>query len=268
VTFQLKIRVTEFKRVLDGGGTVPGDGTHITLGLGRPLSAQTAPLAPPRLAGQPPPPPPIEESAWVPPKQRERLLRQAMGDGRYFRAWSRCQKEVRRIKAARQQSNSTAEDQELMPISLQQASMRAEALAHEVQPQQQQALQDTGMHRLTRGRKRRRTASSHGRQQQHGKKKLLVADVAATEAGSGGRQRAAEAPTDITVAAAKTFATTMDAAAAASTEPTFMVRVCRYCHNTLPAVPGAKVAGGTTELLHCPSCVVSGAIRASAAAGA
>jgi len=185
VTFQLKIRVTEFKRVLDGGGTVPGDGTHITLGLGRPLRVQTAPLAPSRLADQPPPLP-IEESVWVPPKQRERLLRQAMGDGRYFRAWSRRRKEVRRIKASRRRSNSTADDQEFMPISFQQASMRAEALAHEVQQQHiPSAMQDTGMHRLTRGRQRRRSASSHGPQKQHGKKKSLVADVAATEAISG-----------------------------------------------------------------------------------
>jgi len=284
LTFQPQIHVTEFKRVLDGGATVPGDGTHITLGLGRPLRSQTVPLAPPRLADQPPQVP-IEESAWVQPKQRERLLRRAMGDGRYFRAWSRRRIEVRRIKASRQESNSTAVDQELMPTSFQEAWMRAEALAHEVQQQQHRqhqqhqqqqhtpsALQDTGMHRLTRGRKRRRPASLRG--QQHGKKKSLVADVAAAEVVSGGRQLGAEAPTTIAAAAAKPFATAMDAAAAfldaaaASIEPTLLVHVCKYCQNTLPAVPGAKAADATTKLLHCPSCAVSGAIRASAAAGA
>jgi len=255
VTFQPKIRVTEFKRVLDGGGTIPGDGTHLTLGLGRALRTQTAPLAPPRLSSQPRPPP-IEETAWVSPKQRERLLRRAMGDGPYFRVWSRRRREVLRIKASRRQSNSTSEDEELMPTSVEQASMRAEALAREVQWQQQDtppALRDV------RGKKRMRSASSHGRQNQHGKKKLLVRSVAAAETVSGGRQLGAAEPTDITQAATKTAAATKDAAAAS---------ICRYCQSTLPSVQGAKVADTTADSSLCPSCVLSGAIRASAAAGA
>jgi len=260
VIFQPKIRVTEFTRMLDGGGTVPGDNSIITLGLGRAFRAQTTPLAPPHLSGQPPAPP-IEESAWVPPKQRERLLRRAMGDGLFFRLWSRRRREVLRIRASRRQSNSTAEDQQLMPISIEEANMRAKVLAHEVlqqrQQQQQQrifsVLQDASIRTPARGRKRMRSASVRGQQKRHGKKKSRVAVAVATEAVSGSRPLGTEEPTNITVSAAK---------------PSPLVQICSCCRNTLPSVPGAKAADATAELLYCPSCVVSGTIRASANAGA
>mmetsp|Transcript_62045 Transcript_62045/g.119566 ORF Transcript_62045/g.119566 Transcript_62045/m.119566 type:complete len:357 (-) Transcript_62045:318-1388(-) len=258
VIFQPKIRVTEFTRMLDGGGTVPGDNSIITLGLGRAFRAQTTPLAPPHLSGQPPAPP-IEESAWVPPKQRERLLRRAMGDGLFFRLWSRRRREVLRIRASRRQSNSTAEDQQLMPISIEEANMRAKVLAHEVLQQQQQqqrifsVLQDASIRTPARGRKRMRSASVRGQQKRHGKKKSRVAVAVATEAVSGSRPLGTEEPTNITVSAAK---------------PSPLVQICSCCRNTLPSVPGAKAADATAELLYCPSCVVSGTIRASANAGA
>lgn len=128
VAFQPDVRLTEFSRMLDGGGTVPGDGSLVTLGLGKPLRVKSVPLALARDARAER----IEERVWVPPEQRSRLLRKAMGDARYFRAWARRRREVMRIKGSRRRSNDTMEHQQLMPSSLEEARRRAIALSKEV----------------------------------------------------------------------------------------------------------------------------------------
>lgn len=130
VTFTPSVRVTEFSRELDGGGTVPFDGTLLSLGLGKALRVKASPLA-----QSSPYEKPIEERAWVPLRQRIRLLRKAMGDARYFRSWVRCRREVTRIKKSRACSNNNNDDRELMPTSFEEARSRALALSHEVQAQ-------------------------------------------------------------------------------------------------------------------------------------
>jgi len=127
ISFRQFVSVTEFTREVNGGGTMPFDGTLLSLGLGRPTRLSSAPLA-----KSCPYEGPIEERAWVPLQQRVRLLRKAMGDARYFRAWSRSRREALRIKRSRRGSNEHNEDRQLMPTSLQEAQARALALAKEV----------------------------------------------------------------------------------------------------------------------------------------
>lgn len=120
VVFRNTIVVTEFARLLDGGGTIPGDGTNVTLGLGRPLRSTFAPLG-----VQPFRKRPIEESAWVPNRERVRLLRKSMGDARYFGAWAKRRWEVARIRRSRHESTCDPKDRILMPSSLREAQERA-----------------------------------------------------------------------------------------------------------------------------------------------
>lgn len=127
VTFRPRVKVTEFARKLDGGGTVPFDGTLISLGLGRPKRATFAPLAKNRPYAEP-----IEDRAWVPLSQRVRLLRRAMRDARYFRARAHARREALSIQRSREHSNAHDEDRQLMPTSLSEARQRALSLASEV----------------------------------------------------------------------------------------------------------------------------------------
>jgi len=125
VTFARTVQVTEFARALDGGGTVPGDGSRVTLGLGRRLRVTSAPLICARPVGERP----IEERAWVPSCERVRLLRAFMGDARYTAAWLRHREEVVRVARTRKQSNEEdLKDRLLMPTSFKEARQRAEAL--------------------------------------------------------------------------------------------------------------------------------------------
>lgn len=120
VAFRNTIVVTEFARLLDGGGTVPGDGTKVTLGLGHPVRRTFAPLA-----IQHSPKRRIEESAWVPTQKRVRLLRKSMGDAHYFGAWARRRWEVARIRRLRHESTLDPKDQTLMPSTFKEAHERA-----------------------------------------------------------------------------------------------------------------------------------------------
>jgi len=125
VTWRRTVQVAEFARTLDGGGTVPGDGSKVTLGLGRQLRVSAAPLVARRPAGEAP----IEERAWVPSCERVRLLRASMGDARYTAAWLRHREEVVRMARTRKQSNEEdPKDRLLMPTSFKEARQRAEAL--------------------------------------------------------------------------------------------------------------------------------------------
>jgi len=121
VVFRSTVSVTEFARLLDGGGTVPGDGTRVTLGLGSPVRRRTAPLAAPRGFRRRP----IEETAYVPCRERVRMLRKSMGDARYFGAWARHRWEVARILRSRKESAGDEKDITAMPSSLTEARERA-----------------------------------------------------------------------------------------------------------------------------------------------
>jgi len=127
ISFSPVVSVTEFTRCLDGGGTIPGDGSKVTLGLGKPHRRLTVPLAPCQDNGAVP----IEERAWLPTPQRVRLLRAAMGDAKYFHSWRRHRRDWHHICKSRQQSNADAQDQLLMPTSYTEACKRARALSRE-----------------------------------------------------------------------------------------------------------------------------------------
>jgi len=121
VVFRGTVSVTEFARLLDGGGTVPGDGTRVTLGLGSPVRRRTAPLAAPRGFRRRP----IEETAYVPCRERVRMLRKSMGDAGFFGAWARQRWEVARVLRSRRESAGDEKDHSMMPSSLEEARERA-----------------------------------------------------------------------------------------------------------------------------------------------
>lgn len=110
VTFQDRVHVQEYRRRLDGGSTVPGDGCRVSLGLGQKSRSSYQPLANAPGLGKTC----IEESAWVPGPQRERLLRKAMGHARYFKSWLRHRREVVQILRSRKESMADGNDRFLM----------------------------------------------------------------------------------------------------------------------------------------------------------
>jgi len=124
VSFKATITVQEYARLLDGGGTVPADGSSVTLGLGRPTAKRSAPLGRDRPRGLRP----IEERAWVPSIRRVHILRKAMGDAEFFGLWARRRWEVARIRRSRKRCNSDDTDKLFMPESLEEAEDRAAAL--------------------------------------------------------------------------------------------------------------------------------------------
>jgi len=127
VDFKADVRVAEFTRTLGGGCTLPGDGTLVTLGLGKFVRASMGRLAPPArlfVARKP-----IEETAWVPSPLRVTILRRAMGDVRFFREWAWQRGEAIRIRRCREESKANPKDFEFMPSSLAEARDRAERLA-------------------------------------------------------------------------------------------------------------------------------------------
>lgn len=128
VSFKSTVSVREYRRLLDGGGTVPGDGSSVTLGLGRLVAKSIAPL----LHDRPPSQRPIEERSWMPSSKRVRMLRQSMGDNVFFGLWARRRWEVARIKRSRKRCNSDDTDCAMMPESSGEAEGRAAALHEEV----------------------------------------------------------------------------------------------------------------------------------------
>lgn len=128
VSFKSTVSVREYRRLLDGGGTVPGDGSSVTLGLGRLVAKSSAPL----LHDRPSNKRPIEERSWVPSGKRVHMLRKAMGDNVFFGMWARRRWEVARIKRSRKRCNSDDRDSVLMPESVGEAEDRAAALHEEV----------------------------------------------------------------------------------------------------------------------------------------
>jgi len=120
VSFQDTVRATSFARTL-GNGTVPGDGTLVTLGLGKPLRQVLQPLAGLRKPGDRR----IEESAWLPSQERVRLLRSSMGDAKFFAAWRLHRQETYRVRAMREESAHNGQDHFFMPTSWEEARARA-----------------------------------------------------------------------------------------------------------------------------------------------
>lgn len=129
MVWEQRVRVQEFRRVLDGGCTVPGDGSRVTLGLGKPLRrVKYAPLA----ECPPPTRPPVEERAWVPEMNRVSILRKAMGDRRFFGGWGKRRWDIARVLKSRDEANKSERDKTLMPQSVQEARSRGARFAAEV----------------------------------------------------------------------------------------------------------------------------------------
>ncbi|CAK0903216.1 unnamed protein product [Prorocentrum cordatum] len=128
VEFAATVRVREYSRELDGprGCAVPADGSLVSLRLGRLKGRREAPLAAPRGALLP-----IEDVAYVPSRDRVRLLRRSMGDHRFHVAWARGRWEMARDRRLRDERRADAGERTLMPRP-EDAHERAVRLAEEV----------------------------------------------------------------------------------------------------------------------------------------
>lgn len=111
VKFCKNVRVEEYARVLDGGCTVPGDGSKVSLGLGKKIRSSTA-----RLASAPPPgQQPVEERTWVPEQDRVRMLIKSQGLQEYLKTWLRHRREVIQATRLRQEAKEDPVDKVFMP---------------------------------------------------------------------------------------------------------------------------------------------------------
>lgn len=112
VTFKQGVRVQEYRRRLDGGGTVPGDGCKMSLGLGRKAigPCRMEPLAKAPALGQKI----VEERVWVAGVHRERILRKAMGTKKYLKAWLRHRRDVQRTLRSRREAEQDEKDKFFM----------------------------------------------------------------------------------------------------------------------------------------------------------
>lgn len=124
VTFCTDVRITEYRRRLDGSGGVPTDGTLVPLGLGRRARLTRAPLAPSQER-------PSAHVTWLSSNERLRLLRRSMGGASYVHAWVRQRREVAQLQRLREQSRRDPKDQQLMPVSAEEARRRALDLERE-----------------------------------------------------------------------------------------------------------------------------------------
>merc|ERR1712151_45303 len=82
----------------------------MSLGLGQKRRSLLVPLARAPGSGKKP----IEESAWVPGSKRERLLRKAMGNAKYMKAWLRHRREVTQTLRSRKESRADEKDKFFM----------------------------------------------------------------------------------------------------------------------------------------------------------
>jgi len=127
VKFHTDVHAVEFSRHLDGGDTIPGDGTIVTLGLGKKVGVSTVPLAsqPPKRRA------PVEERAWLTSSKRAQVLRKSMGDKSFFGAWQHHKSMTRKIIRERAETQRSPGDVSYMPASLVEARVRAARFAAE-----------------------------------------------------------------------------------------------------------------------------------------
>lgn len=118
--FHHRLVVYEYTRQLCGGQGVPGDGSLVSLGLGKQARQITAALPEDK-----PKKGPVEETAWVPSNDRVTLLKASMGAAAYIKAISRHTHDIAAIHERRQSTNSDEKDRALMPRSMDDARQRA-----------------------------------------------------------------------------------------------------------------------------------------------
>eukprot|EP00931_Biecheleriopsis_adriatica_P086202 TRINITY_DN60913_c0_g1_i1.p1 TRINITY_DN60913_c0_g1~~TRINITY_DN60913_c0_g1_i1.p1 ORF type:complete len:253 (-),score=38.18 TRINITY_DN60913_c0_g1_i1:206-964(-) len=127
VRFRDAVEVSEYSRLIGGGGGVPSD-LGSALGMGVLIRNVTETLACER--------PGVgkmdQDVPSVPPRQRALLLREAMGKGAYLKAQREHRQELSLLHSERNASNETEEDFEPMPVSQAQARRVAEKLHREV----------------------------------------------------------------------------------------------------------------------------------------
>lgn len=128
ISFNRRVEVAEYTRCVNRD-TIPGDGSYVTMGLGRLHRRTSMALAP----GTPPLGKlPVEEAAWLTSAERVRALRKCMGDKRFFGAWVHVRRSTIRTCNGRLESRADRTDQAPMPCTLEEAQMRAQCLASEV----------------------------------------------------------------------------------------------------------------------------------------
>eukprot|EP00929_Paragymnodinium_shiwhaense_P099552 TRINITY_DN61257_c0_g1_i1.p1 TRINITY_DN61257_c0_g1~~TRINITY_DN61257_c0_g1_i1.p1 ORF type:complete len:286 (-),score=19.05 TRINITY_DN61257_c0_g1_i1:579-1382(-) len=130
--YRKTVVVHECSRALDGGDTCP-TGSILSLGLGPKVGVSVQPLATPRRTDL--------ETLYRSDQERRKLLRQQMGDARFFRRWLSHKRATRVLQrersdvmeeAQRGLAREPPDTQFYMPVSQREALARAEALAREV----------------------------------------------------------------------------------------------------------------------------------------
>mmetsp|Transcript_61020 Transcript_61020/g.145398 ORF Transcript_61020/g.145398 Transcript_61020/m.145398 type:complete len:319 (-) Transcript_61020:22-978(-) len=251
ITFAGAVSVTEFARRLDGGGTIPGDGSKVTLGLGKPLKRTTVTLPGDRHKGGKP----IEERAWLPTEQRIRLLRAAMGDARYFKAWVQHRKDWHQICNSRREENTHFQDRAYMPSSLAEAKQRAKALAKETscwRPRQVKLLQRVPGDRVQRRHRApakagvKKTGASGLRSGVAKRAKKVAAPKPAVR--SGGKSPLDGKPLPSKPAASSTSPAEMAASPSAAADALLLAVGAVICHRCSRPIAAADVASRCTCL--------------------
>jgi|Transcript_25443 hypothetical protein len=125
VKFKSTVKCIEFSPRLDNE-TVPGDNTIVCLGLGKVVAKREIPYA-----QQPRKRPRVEERAYIPERDRIKLLRNSMGDKCFFVHWQQHRRATRKVITERKDTNNSLVDRAYMPESLREAQDRAARNAKE-----------------------------------------------------------------------------------------------------------------------------------------
>lgn len=126
ITFCASAEVAEFSKAISLD-SVPGDGTHLAVGLGSLTWKGRAPLITKR------PTKPVEESVYLPIEERERMMMIALGPGQYHQTVTHHLEETAQLIQRRQKAvEDPREPPQLMPTSYEQACDRAQKVAEAV----------------------------------------------------------------------------------------------------------------------------------------
>jgi len=125
VTFRASVEVTEYSKAI-GHDSVPGDGTDLAVGLGRPTWNGLAHLSFARRAKR------VDECAYLTIEQRAQQLKESMGHTRYQKAVTRHCRETAQVMQWRKEAvEDSKEPPQLMPTSYREARDRALKVAAE-----------------------------------------------------------------------------------------------------------------------------------------
>lgn len=125
VTFRASVEVTEYSKTF-GHDRVPGDGSYLSVGLGKATWSGLLPLAPHHHGKRP------DTLSYLPEEKRAGMLRASMGHDRFNEAVACHRRETAEVIRLRKEALEDSKDPpDLMPVSYQEARERALKVAAE-----------------------------------------------------------------------------------------------------------------------------------------